>query len=282
MGSHSRAVLAPPQPAGHRSRTRRILTWLAGLAGTVAIVVVLWNQGERLINGQASGWSCYLITVALVFGDAVCPVLPGETTLNAACVLAANGKLNLLLVVISGAIGAIAGDSTVYWLSRSARGRVRNWLNRAASAKAGTTVVRLLNEHGSVFILFGRYVPGVRFALNVALGGVARMPYGSFVIWSSLSGTLWSVWTCLSAYYISTALAGYPLAALIVSCLAGSVLIGTVIWVHARITRRYAPVPAGSEQFELTGAQHRFAATAGGQLAIDGGQVGLHRIDRQV
>jgi membrane-associated protein len=225
-----------PAPEGN-TRWRRILGWVATAAGIVAVVVILWNQGQQLIDGQSSGFASYFIVVALVFGDAICPVLPGETTLNAACVLAAAGKLDFGLVVLSGAIGAIGGDSTLYWMSRSAHGRIHDWLSRAVDGKAGQRILTLLDDHGSAFLLFGRYVPGLRFAINVTLGGVVRMPYRRFLLWSSMSGALWSLWTCLSAYYISSALDGYPIAALIVSTFAGTALIGTCVWVQSHVPK---------------------------------------------
>lgn len=211
----------------------------------VAVVVVLWNQGRRLIDGQSAS-AAYAIVTLLVTGDGILPILPGETTLNAACVLAANGTLALPVVMACGAIGAIAGDSTVYWLSRKATGRIGTWLAQAADAKAGAKVVTLLHRHGNAFLLFGRYVPGLRFALNVTLGGVVRMPYRRFLLWSSISGALWSAWTCLSAYYISSALAGYPIAALIVSTCAGTVLIGAVVWGQTRFGKHPATEPSST------------------------------------
>ena len=48
-----------------------------------------------------------------MFLDAVCPIFPGETTLNAASTLAANGKLHLWLVIVAAAVGAILGDSAL-------------------------------------------------------------------------------------------------------------------------------------------------------------------------
>ena len=64
-----------------------------------------------LITEHAS--SSYLGVALLVFLDAVCPVFPGETTLDAASTLAAQGKFNLGLVILAGAAGAIAGDSAL-------------------------------------------------------------------------------------------------------------------------------------------------------------------------
>lgn len=223
--------------------TRRWLKWGLTAVVVVALVVVLWNQGHELIDGEHIGWPSYLLVVALVFGDAVCPVLPGETTLNAASVLASTGQLDLWLVILCGAVGAVAGDSTVYWIARKAKGRVRAWLDRAADGKNTGKVVQMLHDRGPVLLLFGRYIPGVRFALNVALGGVVRMPYRHFVGWSALSGTLWSTLTCLSAYTISNALAGYPVVSLVLTCLFSTVLIAMVIWVQRQWSRHH-PRPA--------------------------------------
>jgi membrane-associated protein len=164
-----------PAPT-HQHRTRRLLLQLAGVVVVIAVVVALWNRGQDLINGEASGVGVYLTVIALVFGDALIPVLPGESTLNAAVILSSNGDLSFWLIVLCGAIGAITGDSALYWLARKSTGRIRTWLDKAAGAKAGVTVTNMLDRYGNIFLLFGRYIPGLRFALNVTLGGVVKMP----------------------------------------------------------------------------------------------------------
>jgi membrane-associated protein len=142
-----------------RRRGIAVVRWLAVAAVVLVLVIVLWNRGQDVIDGQTSNGLTYLLTTLLVFGDALVPVLPGETTLNAACVLAANGKLQLGLVMLCGAVGAVTGDSTLYWLARKATGRVRRWLDRAEQGQAGAKVKDLLGRHGRIFLLFGRYVP---------------------------------------------------------------------------------------------------------------------------
>jgi membrane-associated protein len=67
------------------------------------------------------------------------------------------------------------------------------------------------------------------------------MPYPTFLLWSGLSGTLWSVWVCLSAYFISSALAGYPIASIIVSTCVGTVLISGAVWLSNRHRRAVRP-----------------------------------------
>jgi membrane protein DedA with SNARE-associated domain len=236
-------VSAPPHDTAHRS-TAAILRWIVGIAAALAVVVVLWNIGERVVGGETASWASYALIAALVFGDAVFPVLPGETTLNAGAVLAANGELGIGLVMVSGALGAVAGDSCVYWIARKARGRVRAWMDRAGDSPTGARVLRLLRERGPVFLLFGRYIPGVRFALNATLGGVVRMPYPTFVFWSAISGTLWSVLTCAGAYFVGNALAGYPLLSLIITCVLSTALITGAIWAENKWSSRHGGRPA--------------------------------------
>ena len=58
----------------------------------------------------------YWAVLLVVAGDGVFPVLPGETAIVAAAVLASDGTLNIFLVILAGAAGAMIGDSTAYWI----------------------------------------------------------------------------------------------------------------------------------------------------------------------
>src|SRR4029078_12742014 len=98
-----------PQP--HRSRRRRVMAIVA-LCGFVALLIWL-NFVERenilgLIDAESDTWQ-YLAVFFLIVGDAIIPIFPGETTLNAASTLAAQGDLELGLVMLAGALGAIVG-----------------------------------------------------------------------------------------------------------------------------------------------------------------------------
>jgi membrane-associated protein len=224
-------------------RVRRIVLWSLAAVALVVAVLLLWDEGQSILNGDPSVPLAYYIVAALVIGDALFPVLPGETTVNAACVLAANGQLDLIWVMVSGAAGAILGDSALYWLARKSRGPIRRRLDQAVDGKAGQTVIRMLTQYGAAFIVFGRYVPGLRFAINVTMGAVVRMPYRQFLMWSALSGLIWSVTTCLSAYFISSALDGYPILSLTLSTVVGTVLIGSCVWVRSRMHRSDPAAP---------------------------------------
>ena len=64
---------------------------------------------------NASGWA-YAILFVLAFLDALIPIVPSETSVITAGVVASQGDLSLPLVVVFAAAGAIAGDNTAYFV----------------------------------------------------------------------------------------------------------------------------------------------------------------------
>lgn len=221
---------------------RRRSTWIA-VAGVIALaalalaVHLLWGADGYDIEGLGS-WT-YLATALLVFGDAICALLPGETTLNAAATLAAGGELELWLVIVAGATGAILGDSALYWIARRFSGRIQPQLDKATANAKVRAGLDLLGERASILLVAGRYVPGARFVVNATLG-LAHYPYRSFVVWSAIGGALWAVYTCVLAYLVATALSGFPLASVIISGALTTIAIAVVIVLVRRGRRRAA------------------------------------------
>ena len=84
-------------------------------------------------------------------------------------------------------------------------------------------------------------MPGVRFAVNVSMG-LTEYPYRRFLLFSALGGAFWSLYTCVLAYWLGTALADFPLGSIIISGLVTTVLIGLVYWIDRR--RRTSPGPS--------------------------------------
>jgi membrane protein DedA with SNARE-associated domain len=168
----------------------------------------------------------------------VFPVLPGETALNAASTLAAEGTLDLGIVMLVGALGAILGDSTLYWVARIARGRIQPQLDKAKQNDKVAAALVFMGSSAPMLIILGRYVPGLRFVVNATMG-LSEYPYRKFVLWSAIGGTLWSVYTCGLAHLVGTALASYPLASVIISGLITTAAIAALLLVVSR--RRGSP-----------------------------------------
>ena len=181
------------------------------------VVLALTGGGLGLLSSGASGFGAYLSIFLLIAGDAVIPVLPGETTLNTAAVLASQDHLALVLVILAGGLGAIVGDSAVYWIARSSHGRIKQKLEAVLQGPRASRAIDLFRRRGPVFIVFGRYVPGVRLVINFSAGAIIHLPYREFLTWSSIGGVLWATYTACLAYVVGTALADFPLASIVLS-----------------------------------------------------------------
>jgi membrane-associated protein len=215
----------------------------------VVVTVALQNLGGgdafSLVDESSGDWA-YLAVFLLVFADAICPVFPGETTLNAASTLAAQGVLELGLVMFAGALGAMVGDSALYWLARLCGQRFQARLSAATKNPKVSAALEFLGSRASVLLVAGRFVPGVRFAVNATLG-LSSYPYPAFLLWSAIGGVVWSVYTCGLAYLVGTSLADFPLASVIISGLITTIALA-VIFLVLRRSRNHAAAsePASS------------------------------------
>lgn len=214
---------------------------MGALALLIAVVILAVTTGDGLgfLEGDEGAGVSYLAIFLLVAGDAVIPILPGETALNSASVLASRDQLELGLVILMGALGAIVGDSALYWLARAGSSRLQEQMERAESDKRVQWVFAILGRRAPLLIVLGRYVPGVRFVVNATMG-LTRMPYGTFLPWSVVGGTIWATYTCLLAYAVGTALAEFPLASIVISGAVTTVLLAAVYWLEKRRSQQEA------------------------------------------
>ncbi len=204
----------------------------------VAAVNFMRNSDGLSLIDPADPTASYVAVFTLIFLDAVIPIFPGETTLNAAATAAANGKLDLLPIIVMGALGAILGDSALFWLARKFSHRIEPQVARARANKQVRMALDIMKSSAPVLIIGGRYVPGMRFVVNATMG-LSDIPYRRFLLWSVISGTLWSIYTTVLAYEIGLALGDYPLASFIISGLVTTVAI-TIIFFTIRRRRRLA------------------------------------------
>jgi membrane-associated protein len=225
--------------------SRRAAFWLVlGVVGLLMVpivsVIVFSLLDEDGVFGLVGTLDdevvAYFTVFGLVFADAIVPIFPGETTLTTASVAASDGELVLALVIAAGALGAILGDNALYWISRTGPKGLKTRLD-ATSTKDERVAngLDLLGRSGPLLIACGRFVPGVRFAVNVMMG-VTEYPYRRFLLFSAIGGTAWAVYTCALAYLVSTALADFALASIVISGLITSVLVGGVYWIDRRRT----------------------------------------------
>lgn len=216
---------------------RSWIVWTAALAVVLlgaAFIIVLATPGDlNVIDSELGDAWAYLFVFACVTGDAVVPILPGETVVNAAAVLASQGQLEIGWIIVAACVGAILGDNILYWIARLSADRLEDKVARVEEDKRVQTVLRIIGDRAPLFIVLGRYVPGVRFFVNATMG-MRAYPYQKFLLWSSIGGVIWGTYTALLAYWVGNALSGYPITSFLISGGITTVAIVAVFWLEHR------------------------------------------------
>jgi membrane-associated protein len=158
----------------------------------------------------------FLAVLLIVAGDGVFPVLPGETAIVAAAVLAAKGTGNILVVIAAGAIGAVIGDSAAYAIGRGGKGPIRRFVARFAGAERLEAAERMVHRNGPALIFTGRFLPGLRIAINMSCGAT-HMPYRRFLTFDAMGATVWSTQAALLGYFAGKAFADQTWVAFVVA-----------------------------------------------------------------
>ena len=150
-----------------------------------------------LVSG--SPWT-YAVILAVAAIDALVPLVPSETTVIAAGVLAGAGDLALGLVIAAAAAGAYAGDTSAYGLGRRFDGRLDRLLfGDAKGARRRAWAERTLERHGAPVIVGARFIPGGRTATMVT-SGLVGMRWRRFAVFASSAAIIWASYAALLGY----------------------------------------------------------------------------------
>ena len=146
------------------------------------------------------------LTVAVVIGiESLGIPLPGEIVLVSAALLSVHGTISPLGVGVSGAIGAVVGDSVGYAIGRRYGDAMFDGLGRRFPRhfrpehieRAG----RMFQRWGMWAVFFGRFVAFLRIFAG-PLSGMLRMPYWRFLTANLLGGIAWAGGTTAAVYYV--------------------------------------------------------------------------------
>lgn len=148
-----------------------------------------------------SPWT-YLLIALLCAGDAVFPVLPSETIVVAAAVLAANGRLAILPIALVAAAGAFLGDNTAYAVGNSGLRRLaRHFMKSDKSRRRFEWSREQLRQRGAWIILVARFIPGGRTATTY-MAGTLEMPWRRrFVPADAAAAVVWSAYCSALGYF---------------------------------------------------------------------------------
>jgi membrane protein DedA with SNARE-associated domain len=145
----------------------------------------------------------YPLLFLMVMAESAGLLVPGETALITAGVLASQGKLEIELVIAIAAAAAIVGDNIGYVIGRKG-GR---WLLERPGRyyRQRQEVLRIgepfFERHGAKAVFFGRFLLGLRVWASW-LAGITRMPWRAFVFWNASGGICWATAVGLIAYFL--------------------------------------------------------------------------------
>ncbi|MBA2319262.1 MAG: DedA family protein [Euzebyales bacterium] len=175
--------------------------------------------------------TAYVVIGVLAFLEAAAFIglfVPGETALLLGGMLAAQGRVSLVPLIVVAVVAAILGDAVGYEIGRRWGFRllaIRLLRRRADTVRrASAAMVR----GGGAVVFVGRWVGAMR-ACVPALAGMTRMPYRTFAFYNVPGGITRAAGCMLLGY-----LAGVSLSRLeAVTGIASSLILGTAAIVAA-------------------------------------------------
>jgi membrane protein DedA with SNARE-associated domain len=136
----------------------------------------------------------YLAIFLIVGGESAGLPIPGETSILVGGALAASGDLDLPLVWVFAAAGAIIGDNIGYVIGRFFLRRVLTGPGRFAH-RLERSVARsevYFRRHGGKTVFFGRWLPVLRVTA-AWMAGASHMPWRRFAVFNALGGIGWAI-----------------------------------------------------------------------------------------
>jgi membrane protein DedA with SNARE-associated domain len=156
---------------------------------------------------QHSQWALLVMFALLALESFGLPV-PGETALIACAVIASQGSLSIVAVLVVASLAAIIGDNLGYWAAREG-GRPlleRHRLTRAYADKYIPRGERFFAKHGGKAVFFGRFVAVLRVT-SAWIAGLSHMQWWRFLAWNAAGGIVWATMVGLISYYLGDAAA---------------------------------------------------------------------------
>ncbi len=150
----------------------------------------------------------YLSVMLLMTVESSFIPFPSEVVVPFAAFKAAEGELNIFLVVLFSSLGAMLGAFINYYLAL--------WLGRPivykfAESKLGKICLlsrekveyaeKYFVKHGKASTFIGRLVPAVRQLISIP-AGLARMRIRDFTVYTLAGATIWNVILAVIGYFM--------------------------------------------------------------------------------
>lgn len=129
------------------------------------------------------------------------PVVPSETSVITAGVVASAGDLSLPMVVAAAAFGAFLGDNTAYFIGHRYGTRINERFFSGEKARKRIEWAQgQVRERGGELIAIARFIPGGRTVVTLSAGTLGY-PWRRFVLFDAAAALGWALYASLLGYF---------------------------------------------------------------------------------
>lgn len=135
---------------------------------------------------------------------------PSEIVVAPAAYMAAEGRLDIIGVIIAATLGADLGATINYWVAYFVG---RPLVYKFADSKLGHICLidkekvhraeRYFDDHGVVATLVGRLVPVIRQLISVP-AGLAKMSFPKFILYTTIGAGAWNIVLAAMGWYLQS------------------------------------------------------------------------------
>lgn len=160
----------------------------------------------QVVDWYMANMNYWTITLLMAIESSFIP-FPSEIIIPPAAYKAANGELNVFLVVFFGSLGALIGALFNYYFAKylgqalllkfaDTRFARMMLLDRAAVEKSEA----YFRKNGNISTLIGRLVPGIRQLISLP-AGLVSMNLKNFILYTVIGSTAWNIILAVLGYF---------------------------------------------------------------------------------
>lgn len=169
-------------------------------------IKIMQDLITQVVDWYMANMNYWTITLLMAIESSFIP-FPSEIIIPPAAYKAANGELNIYLVVFFGSFGALIGALFNYYFAK--------YLGQALLLKfADTRIARMMlldraavekseayfRKNGNISTLIGRLVPGIRQLISLP-AGLVSMNLKNFILYTVIGSTAWNIILAVLGYF---------------------------------------------------------------------------------
>ena len=170
---------------------------------------IMFEFFQTITDWYMNNINYFTITVLMAIESSFIP-FPSEIVIPPAAWKAAQGDLNIYLVVFFGTFGALIGAFFNYYIAYYlGRKMIYSFANTKLAhlllidVKGVEKSEKFFIKNGKISTFIGRLVPAIRQLISIP-AGLAKMNLRDFTIYTTLGSLIWNVILALLGYFLYT------------------------------------------------------------------------------